>query len=76
MTAFASRSGGQMGIALAGGQHPIVTGLTTTGHTLMVETIDRPAAGIMAVVTGCGGRDMVGMFAGGYIAVMTGLTGL
>jgi hypothetical protein len=40
----------------------------------MVEVIDCPARGVMTVITGCGGRNMVAMFASGYITVMTRLT--
>ena len=61
-----------MGIALAGCQHTIVTGLTATGHTFVVETIDLPATGVMAVIAGCVGGDMVSMFTGGNLAVMAG----
>lgn len=74
MAAFTSSGSRQMGLMLAGCTNTIVAGLTTAGDTLMVESFKVPAVGVMAIVTGCSGWNMIGMFTCGDTAIMAGLT--
>ena len=64
-----------MAAMLAGCIGAVVAGYAIAGDTRMIKSRCAPAAGIVAVITAVTAGDVIGGFAGRFIAIMTADTG-